>query len=702
MAILEKIRSKNVFLIAVIGLALFAFIISDVINRSSHRSNEIGSVNGEEVPTEAFRQQVENATRQANGQVSSIEAAKYVWEQNVQQILLNQQIEKLGLSVEKDQILAILAKTPLAQNPQFVNEYGVFDANKFTNYLATLKNTNPQAYAQWKMQEDAIIEDAKQRMYFSLIRAGLGVTNAEAEMEYHQEKDLADISYVALQYSSIDDKSVNVTDSEIQDYIKKHEKQFKQEAYRNIQYIVVSEKPSQTDIETEKESLLKLLQPEVVFNSKTNKNDTIAGFAKTKNIKDFVDRHSDVPYDSTFVNKDNLRSSYADTLFNLPVGKVFGPYEEDGSLKLSRMIAKQPGGAVKASHILIAYAGSQAATPNTTRTKEEAKAKAEELLAQAKAAGADFAQLARENSEEPGAVYSAGDLGFFSKGGMVKPFEEFAFNNAVGTIGIVETAFGFHVVKVTDKAEAVNIATISRKVDPSEATINSLFSKVTNFEMKAAQNPKEFANIAKKSELSVLRADNLHKNDDQIIGLGSNRSIVQWLFQKDTKIGDIKKFTSGGNYIVAQLVKQGEEGISSVQDAAPMVKPILIREKKAAILKEKAKGNSLEAIASANKTEVKSAANLIMKNPTIIGEGREPKVVGAAFGLKQGQLSKPIDGENAVYVIQLTSATVAPALDNYKTYAETVEKLRTDRAAQGILKSLESTATIKENLSLFY
>ena len=705
MAVLEKIRSKTVFLIAIIGLALFAFIISDFIGKgrfSNHTPNEIGSVNGEEVPIDAFRQQVENATRQANGQVSSIEAAKYVWEQNVQQILLNQQIEKLGLSVEKDQILAILAKTPLAQNPQFVNEYGVFDANKFTNYLATLKNTNPQAYAQWKMQEDAIIEDAKQRMYFSLIRAGLGVTNAEAEMEYHQEKDLADISYVALQYSSIDDKSVKVTDSEIQDYIKKHEKQFKQEAYRNIQYIVVSEKPSQTDIETEKESLLKLLQPEVVFNSKTNKNDTIAGFAKTKNIKDFVDRHSDVPYDSTFVNKDNLRSSYADTLFNLPVGKVFGPYEEDGSLKLSRMIAKQPGGAVKASHILIAYAGSQAATPNTTRTKEEAKAKAEELLAQAKAAGADFAQLARENSEEPGAVYSAGDLGFFSKGAMVKPFEEFAFNNAVGTIGIVETDFGFHVVKVTDKAEAVNIATISRKVDPSEATINSLFSKVTNFEMKAAQNPKEFANIAKKSELSVLRADNLHKNDDQIIGLGSNRSIVQWLFQKDTKIGDIKKFTSGGNYIVAQLVKQGEEGISSVQEATPMVKPILIREKKAAILKEKAKGNSLEAIASANKTEVKSAANLIMKNPTIIGEGREPKVVGAAFGLKQGQLSKPIDGENAVYVIQLTSATVAPALDNYKTYAETVEKLRTDRAAQGILKSLESTATIKENLSLFY
>ena len=110
--------------------------------------------------------------------------------------------------------------------------------------------------------------------------------------------------------------------------------------------------------------------------------------------------------------------------------------------------------------------------------------------------------------------------------------------------------------------------------------------------MKASQNPKYFSNIAKSSDLTVLRADNLHKNDDQIIGLGANRQIVQWLFNQETKVGDLKKFTNGGNYIVAQLVKQGEEGLSDVQDVAPFVKPILIREKKAAILKEKAKGNS--------------------------------------------------------------------------------------------------------------
>ena len=705
MAVLEKIRSKTVFLIAIIGLALFAFIISDFIGKgrfSNHQPNEIGTVNGEDVPIDAFRQEVENATRQANGQVSSIEAAKYVWEQNVQKILLNQQIEKLGLSIEKDQILAVLAKTPLAQNPQFVNEYGVFDPNKFTSYLATLKSSNPQAYAQWKAQEDAIIEVAKQQMYFSLIRAGLGATKIEAEMYYHQEKDMAYIDYVALPYSSIDDKTINVSDSEIQDYIKKHEKQFKQEAYRNIQYIVVNEKPSAEDINAEKQNLLKLLEPEIVFNKKTNSNDTLPGFAKTKNVKDFVARYSNEPYDSTFVNKSNIRSSYADTLYALPVGKVFGPYEEDGNLKLSRMIAREPSGAAKASHILIAYQGSQAATPNTTRTREEAKAKAEELLAQAKTAGTDFAQLARENSEEPGAAYSGGDLGFFGKGAMVKPFEEFVFSNAVGNIGLVETDFGFHVVKVTDKAEAVNIATISKAVEPSEKTSNEIYSKVTNFEMKATQNPKEFASIAKKEGLSVLRADNLHKNDDQIIGLGSNRAIVQWLFSEDTKVGDVKKYNINNNNIVVQLVKQGEEGLSSVQDASPIVKPILIKEKKAAILKDKAKGKSLESIASDNKVELKYANGLTMNNPTIIGEGREPRVVGAAFGLKRGAVSKPIEGENAVYVIKLNSTRIAPAISDYKIYADMVEKLRTEDAIQGILKSLENSATIKENLSVFY
>lgn len=705
MAILEKIRSRSIFLIAIVGLALFAFVISDFIGSgrfSNSQPTEIGTINGEQVSIDAFRFQVENAVQGANGQASSIEAAKYVWEQNVRSVLLRQQYEKLGLSVEKDQILSVLAKSPLAQNPQFTNEFGVFDAAKFATYLQSLKTSNPSAYQQWLAQEEALIEGTKQQMYFTLIRAGLGVTDAEAETAYHQEQDKADIKYVALQYSSIPDSTITVSDSEIKSYIKKHEKQFKQDAYRNIQYIVVNEKASDNDIKAAKDELLKLLENQVVYNAQTGKNDTIAGFSTTQKIKEFVNKNSITPYDSLYVTKSQLPTAYADTIFKMPTGKTFGPYEDAGNLNITRMIGKETNGAVKASHILLAYTGSRAANENTTRTKEEAQAKAKELLALAQAPNADFVSLARENSEEPGAMYSGGDLGFFTKGRMVKPFEDFVFSNSVGNIGIVETEFGIHVVKVTEKEDAVKVATISRKIDPSEATVNEIFAKVTKFEMDANADVRNFGSVAKKSDLSVLRADNLKQSDEYIIGLGNNRAIVQWLFQEDTKVGDIRKFTSGGNYIVAQLTKKGERGISSVEDASAFVKPILIRQKKAQILAEKAKGGSLEEIASANKTEVKTASALSMNTPTIIGEGREPRVVGTAFGLKESYVSKPIEGENGVYVIQVVSRTKAPSLENYKSFSTTIETLRTQRASEEVMNALKNTAKINENLGLFY
>lgn len=705
MAILEKIRNRTVFLIAIIGLALFAFVISDFIGSGrfgNWQTTEIGTVNGEDVSIDAFRFQVENAVQGAGGQASSLEAAKYVWEQNVRSILLKQQFEKLGLSIEKDQILSVLAKSPLAQSPEFTNDLGVFDPSKFISYLATLKASNPQAYQEWKMQENALVETAKQQMYFNLIRAGLGVTNAEAEIAYHQEQDKADIKFVALQYSSIPDSTVSVSDSDIKAYISKNKKQFEQEAFRNIQYIVVNEKASAEDIEADKASLLRLLEPQVVYNSTTNSNDTIGGFANVKNIREFIEKNSDSPYDSLYVTKSELPTVYADTLFALPVGKTFGPYDDNGVLKLSRMVAKETNGAVKASHILIAYAGSRAANENTTRTKEEALAKANEILAKARKEGADFAELARENSEEPGANYSGGDLGFFTRGRMVKPFEDFVFTNKVGHIGVVETDFGFHVVRVTEKANAVQIATITRNIEPSETTLNDLFTKVSKFEMDALADVKNFGEVAKKSDLTVLRADNLKQNDEYIIGLGNNRQIVQWLFQEDTKVGDIRKFTAGGSYIVAQLTKKGEKGVSSVQDAAPFVKPILIREKKAQILAEKAKGASLDAIASANNAEVRTATGLSMNNPTIIGEGREPKVVGTVFALKQGQTSKPIEGENAVYVVEVTAISPAQAPSDLNSQRKSLETLKVSRASQEVYNALKNAAEIKENLSSFY
>ncbi|MDO5607146.1 MAG: peptidylprolyl isomerase [Capnocytophaga sp.] len=705
MAILEKIRNRTVFLIVIIGLALFSFVISDLIGSGSFGASqptEIGKVNGEEISVDNFRYQVESVMRNMGANATTSQAVNYVWEQNVRNLILDQQFEKIGLSVEKDQIMSILSKNEMiAQNPQFTNEFGVFDANKFVTFIATLKASDPASYQQWLMQEESIVENAKQQVYFNLIRAGLGTTQAEAELVYHQENDKADIKYVTLQYSSIPDSTVSVSDSEIKAYINKHKKNFEHEAYRNIQYVVVDEKPSDADISNIREGLLALLRPDVVYNQQTGQNDTIPGFATTTDVASFVDKNSDLPFDSLFVTKSQLPAAFADTLFALNKGQVYGPYQDGNYYKLSRMLDKETNGSARASHILIAYVGSQAANPSTTLTKEEAQAKANEILAAARVANADFAALARENSDDPGAA-NGGDLGFFQRGFMVKPFEDFVFANQVNNIGLVETDFGYHIVKVTEKADAVKIATVARAIEASEATVNEIFAKVTKFEMEALEDVKNFGEIAKNNDFSTLRADNLTANDEYIIGLGNNRSIVQWVFEKGAKVGDIKRFSTANGYVVAQLTKKAEKGVSTPQEASPFVKPILIREKKGEILAKKLEGTSLDAIASQNHIEVQSATALTMNNPTIIGVGREPKVVGTAFGLKQGQVSKPVLGENGVYVVALTSTTSAPAQADYSSYARSSETLKTSRAAQEVYNALYQSADIKDNRSSFY
>lgn len=182
----------------------------------------------------------------------------------------------------------------------------------------------------------------------------------------------------------------------------------------------------------------------------------------------------------------------------------------------------------------------------------------------------DFATVARENSED-GAASQGGDLGFFQKGDMVKPFADYVFGNGVGSIGVVETDFGYHIVKITEKEDVVQLATIAQEIEASENTINDLFAQATKFEMAATEDYKNFGDIAKGMEMNVLRADNLLAIDEYIVGLGSQRSIVQWAFAKDTKHGNVKRFSVNNGYVIAQLTKKTEEGLAAVKDARPFV-----------------------------------------------------------------------------------------------------------------------------------
>jgi peptidyl-prolyl cis-trans isomerase D len=697
MAILEKIRQRSLVLILVIGLALFAFVISDLFRSQGFGSSKsiVGEVNGTDIKIDEFRADVDQLSRQYGPNVSNTQVVNQVWNQRVQQALYAEQFEELGLHVEKDQIINVVKSNPqFASNPQFLNEAGLFDEDKFIEYLADLKATNPAAFSIWQQQEKRLIEMAQQQMYFNLIKAGITSNFKEGKESYKMENDKVDIKYVQVPYNSIPDSTVTVSKKEIQSYINEHKSEFEEEASRNINYVLFEEKPSAKDEDAIVNKITALLEDQVV------EGDTVPGLKTTGKIELFVNRYSDVRYDSTYVSKKRLPALFADSLFKLNVGEVYGPYKDAEAYKISRMVAKKPNGSVKASHILIAYKGATRANPEVSRTKEEAKAKAEELLAKAKLDPDTFTTLARDNSDGPSAP-QGGDLGYLEQGATVQPFNDFIFGNDVETIGLVETDFGFHVIRIDDKEDQVLLATIVMELEPSEETTNQLFSDATKFEIAVAE--KDFQETAKESDYVVRPVNKIKVLDENLPGIGNQRPIIKWAFDEETKVGNIKRFNIPNGYVIAQLTKKTEKGLITPEEASARVLPKLRKQKKAAIIKEKNSGvTTLDAFAKANNRQVNSATTLTMKSPTIAGAGREPKVVGASFALDQGKTSGLIEGESGVFMVEVTKKDPSIELDNYGTYANTLKNGYRGSVNSKVFTALKEAAEIEDKRSDFY
>ncbi|WP_276165254.1 peptidylprolyl isomerase [Zobellia alginiliquefaciens] len=704
MAILENIRKRTTVLILIIGLALFAFVISGVFT-SGDVNGKVGSsiaeINGEEISIDAFRQKVDIASRNS-ASASTMQTVNQVYDQEVRNAVLGQQFEDLGVDIEQDQILNYIGTIPsYAQSPQFQNESGVFDQNKFRNFIAELKMNSPEQYNLWLQDEQAIIQSAKQQTYFNLIKAGVGATLKEGELDYKLANDKIDIRYVRIPFSSIPDSSISVSKSEIQTYINNHKEDFKQEPARDIQFVYFQEKPSTADETAVKDAITKLMDDAVEYNSQTDKNDTIAGFRTATDMMAFLDRNSDVKFDTIYKSKKQLPAKFADTLMTLQVGEVYGPYRDGDFFKVSKMMDRKPNGSVKASHILIAYEGAQRANPEVTRTKEEAEAEAKRLLREAKKKDAKFVELARDNSDGPSAP-NGGDLGYFQEGRMVPAFNDFAFDNKVGTVGMVETDFGFHVIKIDDKEDIVQVATLAREIEPSEETTNKLFTDATKFEMESIESDKAFSDLAKENEYLVRPVNKIKATDENLPGLSAQRSIVQWAFQEETNVGDIKRFDLTGGYAVAQLTKTYKEGLMSVEDASALVLPKLRKERKAAQIIAANKGKSIDDLAKDNSVSASTASALTVKSPTIPGAGSEPAVVGTAFAMKEGAISDLIEGNTGVYKLTVTKKTEAPKLDNYSMYATSVKTAREARVSTAVYDALKEAAEIEDKRASFY
>ena len=705
MAVLGKIRQQSIILILVIGMALFAFVISGVFDGNSANNGPtepIAIVNDEEIDVSLFRQMVEQTER--TYKYSTLQSVNLVWNQSLRNTIFEQEFVKLGIDAGKDQLEQIISSDDaVVNNPSFQNEAGFFDFGVFTDYIAQMRIQEPAAYENWKAQEKSIIGVAKQKIYLDLIKSSGGATEAEAKALYHFENDNINLEYIQIPFNDIPDSLVSVSDAEINQYIKTHEIDFRREASRNLHFVSFSENPTKEDLDRIRLRLEDLIDEQISYNDVSKLTDTIEGFKKTKNIIDFVDQYSEVSFDSVYKARGQFNNEYADILFGLEIGEVFGPYRDGRYFKISRLLDRKKNASLRASHILISYQGASRASDKITRAKEEAKIEANRVLRMVKRGKISFEELAAEYSDGP-SYNRGGDIGFFQEGQMAQEFFNYVNKNKVGRIGLVETEFGFHIIKVTDKDDLAIIADVANEAIASDQTANEVFRRATTFEIES-NDSNNFISTSEKYNYVIRPVKNITALEENMPGLFNQRQIVRWAFEEGTRIGHIKRFSLDGlgGYAVVQLTGINNKGIAGIDEVGSEVRKQIIKNKKAALIKKQYGDiKTLEALAEYESLSIETASAVNQKNPTLVGAGNEPYVVGAAFAMVEGNISGFIQGEQGMYKLKLLKVTEAETLENYDEFTKEYLQKASFSLLENVFQALESSADIDDNRAIYY
>lgn len=702
MAVLGKIREKSIFLIIVIGLALFAFIISGAIGSDYGNigpNEPIGEVDGEEVLLSNYRSLVEQDQKVYGS--STIESVNKVWDQYILSLVLKSQIDLLEIDAGRNQIEQVVSSDQnLTQDSRFINEAGFFDFGLFTNFISQIRDQNPSAYESWKLQESNIISSAKQSIYFDLVRSGLLNLKSQKEIITDFKNTKVDFQYVKIPFSSLSDTLFKLDDNEIDNYIKKNKSDYVFKPIRNIEYVVFFEQPTDEDEKQIRTQLESLIKDKIEYNEVSKLNDTLIGFKNTNEIFEFVERNSDTPFDSVYLPKGRLSKEYSESLFNLDIGEVYGPYKDLGSLKISRLLDRKIDGSIRASQILISYNGSSNQNPNINRSKEEAEKLANDLFFKIRRNPKSFSNYVQEFSDGAGKS-TLGDIGFFQEKNVLPEIFSRLSKSRIERLNLIETDFGFHIIKATDKQDVLLMANVVKNIIPSEETSNKVFRNATKFEMDLLNSKETFNLLAEQNGYNIRRVNEIDRLDETLPGLPNQRSIVQWLFNENTEEGMVKRFNlSFGGYAIVKVIEINEDGLVSSNEVRSSVRTKLINQKKSNYILNSEGNSKIQDIAAKYNLEIIDASLVSRFDQILVGAGNEPNVIGVAFSLDKNETSKLIVGNEGLYKIKLT---------NINTNSEDeIELNKTEDSSEIIfnpdnfLDALKGNANIIDNRHLYY
>lgn len=711
MPALQNIQKHGKVLIAVVALALFAFIAEEgfraMEQNSNANRNKVGEIDGEAISASDFEKLVDEYTeamkfvqqRSSFTDEETTQIKDQVWQMLVNNKLVENECKKLGLTVTDEELQNIIneGNSPLLSQTPFIGQNGRFDKDMLKKFLADYEKTktqNPQMaeqYAQvykfWTFIEKMLRTQTLQMKYQALISNALISNPISAKASFENRTNQSDILMAAVPYSTINDNDVKIEEADYKAAYEKNKERFRNFAEsRDIKYIDVLVKASPADrasLEEEmKEYVTKLANGEDATNVVRLSNSL-------------------VPYSDVFVSKHVLPGDIAGKIDSTAVGTVASTFynAQDNTLNCYRYIAKASiPDSVEYQSIMVMGA-----------SKDEIKTKTDSVV-NAINAGGDIKAIAKNYNQ-------TGESSWLTSRqyeGQKLSTENVKYINAVTTLGVgsttvVETAQGNVVVKVLNRkafSDKYKVAAIKREVTFSKETYSKAFN---NFSQFVAKNKtlKEIEANASKSGYTVLDRSDIYSSEHNVCGVGNTREIMRWLFN-DAKKNDVSKLyecgTDNDHMMLIAVTGVNEAGYLPLEKVKPMLKNEILNDKKAE--KIIASLSNVKSVADAKKQ--KGAVSDTIKHVTFSApafvmatSSSEPALSARVSMTAKGQFAGPVKGNAGVFVFQVLDKQKAQE----KFDAKTEEGMLTNmaaRAASRFINDLYIKAKVVDKRYMFF
>ena len=667
MAIISTLRDKGgKFLLIVVGTTIALFVIQDILAPNSsiigQNRNIVGSINGEEIDLVRFNAVYEELTynfslnngRSPNQQEVS-ELRDQAWERLINDISYVEEFNKIGLTVTDKESVDMVQGNNI--HPMIIQAFsdpstGSFNKDNVIGYLQNLSNQPANQQQAWFSFESNLKPMRLRTKYDNLIAQSTYYNSLDAEAEYFNTSSQIDLAYFYIPFFAVSDTLFDVSTNEMRSYLNKNKSDYNQDETRSIDYAFFSVQPSAED--------------STFFENEIN---DIRSNLMSSNIID----------DSTYavINSDSFNPYIKYNPDELPtdlvgedVGFITEPTYENGSISIKKLskIDQDAQEKARAKHILLRFDDSNKSTVRTEANR----------ILNLLRSGSDFEETARTYSQD-GSASNGGDLGWFTDGMMVKPFQDAVFSRRRSGLipRIIETDFGFHIINVTYPKTRTSylVANISKDILPSDNTRNNIYRSAELFKLDIKSTEDVFSDYLKENNIIGGNISDIDKNSTEVGTIPNARNVILWSYSDDRYVGEVSDvLETDEGYIVAQINEMKDEGTKKLDEVENSIKRRIIDEKKYEYLKEiLVDYSSLQDLKdNSGLGDIYRSSGISMTENSLSNVGFSPESIGTAFSMQEGELTRPFKIDGGVIVLGLESKVLADTLSNYDDYRNTL------------------------------